>query len=134
MPRNGKLVRISLVAAAAAAIAVVAVVTTGTASARTNAGTVNGAGSTFVQPLVTKWEPAVQQALGITLNYNGVGSTGGVNAITQKQVQFGASDAPLTQFNPTCTTCVQIPWALAATAVIYNLSGAPLHLRMTGSE
>jgi phosphate transport system substrate-binding protein len=132
MPRNGKLVRISLVAAAAAAIAVVAVVTTGTASARTNAGTVNGAGSTFVQPLVTKWEPAVQQALGITLNYNGVGSTGGVNAITQKQVQFGASDAPLTQFNPTCTTCVQIPWALAATGVVYNLAGLQ-HLNMNGS-
>jgi len=133
MPRNGKLVRSSLVAAAAAAIAVVAVVTTGTAAARTNAGTVGGAGSTFVQPLVTKWEPAVQQTLGLTVNYNGIGSTGGVNAITQKQVDFGTSDAPLTQFNPTCTTCVQIPWALAATAVIYNLGGNLAHLKLTGS-
>jgi phosphate transport system substrate-binding protein len=131
MPRNGKLVRIALVAAAVAAIAVVAVVTTGTAAARTNAGTVNGAGSTFVQPLVTKWEAAVQQQLGLTLNYNGIGSTGGVAAITNKQVDFGASDAPLSQFNPTCTTCVQIPWALAATGVIYNLPGLQ-HLRMTG--
>jgi phosphate transport system substrate-binding protein len=133
MPRNGKLARISFVVAAAAAVAVVAVVTTGTASARSSAGNITGAGSTFVAPLVTKWEPAVQTDLGLTLNYNGIGSTGGVAAITQKQVDFGASDAPLSQFNPTCTTCVQIPWALAATAVIYNLSGAPLHLRMTGS-
>jgi phosphate transport system substrate-binding protein len=132
MPRNGKLVRIFFVAAAAAAIAVVAVVSTGTASAKTNANDVTGAGSTFVAPLVTKWEPAVQQALGITLNYNAIGSTGGVAAITNKQVDFGASDAPLSQFNPTCNSCVQVPWALAATAVVYNLNGLE-HLRMTGS-
>jgi phosphate transport system substrate-binding protein len=131
MPRNGKLVRITLVVAAATAIAVVAVTTAGTASAKSSAVNVTGAGSTFVAPLVTKWESPVQAALGIQLSYNAIGSTGGVTAITQKQVDFGASDAPLSQFNPTCTTCVQIPWALAATAVIYNLSGAQ-HLRMTG--
>jgi phosphate transport system substrate-binding protein len=133
MPRNGKLVRISLVAAAAAAIAVVAVVTAGTASARSSSGTVTGAGSTFVAPLVTKWQAAAQQQLGLTLSYNPVGSGGGVSAITNKQVNFGASDAPLSQFNPTCTTCVQVPWALAATAVIYHLSAVPQHLNMTGS-
>jgi len=133
MPRNGKIARISLVAAAAAAIAVVAVITTGTASARTDSGTVTGAGSTFVAPLVTKWATATQQALGITLSYNPVGSGGGVSAITNKQVNFGASDAPLSQFNPTCSTCVQIPWALAGTSVIYNVHGAPLHLKMSGS-
>lgn len=131
MPRNGKLVRISLVAAAAAAVAVVAVVTAGAASARTTAGSVNGAGSTFVAPLVAKWEPAVSSALGISLNYNPVGSGGGVTAISTKQVDFGASDAPLSQFNPTCTSCVQIPWALAATGVIYNMVGFQ-HLNMTG--
>ena len=132
MPRNGKLVRMSLVAAAAAAIAVVAVVTAGTASARSNANGVTGAGSTFVAPLVTKWENAVQQQLGLTLNYSGIGSTGGVAAITNKQVDFGASDAPLSQFNPTCNSCVQIPWALAATGVVYNLGGLQ-HLKLTGS-
>jgi len=131
MPRNGKFVRIFLAAAATAAVAVAAV-TVGTASAKSNAGSVTGAGSTFVAPLVTKWEPAVQQQLGLTLTYNGIGSTGGVAAITNKQVDFGASDAPLTQFNPTCNSCVQIPWALAATGVIYNLGGGLAHLKMTG--
>ena len=101
MPRNGKLVRISLVAAAAAAIAVVAVVTAGTASAKSTSGSVTGAGSTFVAPLVAKWQSAVQQQLGLQLNYNAVGSGGGVSAITNKQVDFGASDAPLSQFSPT---------------------------------
>jgi phosphate transport system substrate-binding protein len=131
MPRNGKLVRISLVAAAAAAVAVVAVMTAGAASAKTNAASVSGAGSTFVAPLVTKWESAVQSVLGIQLNYNPVGSGGGVSAITNKQVDFGASDAPLSQFNPTCSSCVQIPWALAATGVIYNMVGFQ-HLNMNG--
>jgi len=132
MPRNGKFVRVSLVVAAAAAVAAVAVVTAGAASAKSTAGTVNGAGSTFVAPLVTKWEGPVQSDLGLTLNFNGIGSTGGVAAITNKQVDFGASDAPLTQFNPTCTTCVQLPWALAATGVIYNIPGNQ-HLKMTGA-
>ena len=132
MPRNGKLVNISLVAAAAAAVAVVAVITAGTASARSSSGTLKGAGSSFVAPLVSKWVTPVQQQLGLSLNYNPVGSGGGVSAITNKQVDFGASDAPLSQFNPTCTSCVQIPWALAATAVIYNLGGNLLHLKMTG--
>jgi phosphate transport system substrate-binding protein len=131
MPRNGKLVRISLAAAAVAAAAGVAVLTAGTASARTTAASVNGAGSTFVAPLVAKWESPVQQQLGISLNYNPIGSGGGVNAIATKQVDFGASDAPLSQFNPTCTSCVQIPWALAATGVIYNMVGFQ-HLNMTG--
>jgi phosphate transport system substrate-binding protein len=132
VPRNGKLVRIAPVAAAAAVVAALAVVMTGTASARSNAASVNGAGSTFVAPLVTKWQAPVRQQLGINLNYSPVGSGGGVSAITNKQVDFGASDAPLSQFNPTCSSCVQIPWALAATGVIYSLSGLE-HLHMTGS-
>jgi phosphate transport system substrate-binding protein len=132
MPRSGKLVRISLVAAAAAAVAVVAVMAAGTASAKTTSSSVSGAGSTFVAPLVTAWMGPAKSALGITLSYNPVGSGGGVSAITNKQVDFGASDAPLSQFSPTCTTCVQVPWALAATAVIYNLQGLQF-LHMTGS-
>ncbi|HKD95553.1 MAG TPA: phosphate ABC transporter substrate-binding protein PstS [Gaiellaceae bacterium] len=108
-------------------------ITAGTASAKTSSGTVNGAGSTFVAPLVNKWMGPVQSQLGITLNYNPNGSTGGVQAITTHEADFGASDAPLSQFNPTCTTCVQIPWALAATAVIYNVGhGSLQHLKMTG--
>lgn len=132
MPRNGKLARIAFVVAAVAGIAALTLATAGAASARTAGGSVNGAGSTFVAPLVSKWQAPVRQQLGLQLNYNAVGSGGGVSAITNKQADFGASDAPLSQFNPTCSSCVQIPWALAATGVIYNLSGLQ-HLHMTGS-
>ena len=97
MPRNGKLVRITLAFAAAALVASLAVIMAGTASAKSSSASVSGAGSTFVAPLVTKWMAPVSSQLGITLNYNPVGSGGGVSAITNKQVDFGASDAPLSQ-------------------------------------
>jgi phosphate transport system substrate-binding protein len=131
MPRNGKLVRITLALAAAGLVAGLAVITAGAASAKSNAGSVSGAGSTFVAPLVTKWMGPVKSQLGLTLNYNPIGSGGGVSAITNKQVDFGASDAPLSVFSPTCNSCVQIPWALAATGVVYNIPGSN-HLQMTG--
>ena len=131
MPRNGKLVRIALVAAVITAAAAVASIAAGSAAARTSSGSVTGAGSTFVAPLVAKWVDPVKSQLGLSLSYNAIGSGGGVSAITNKQVDFGGSDAPLSQFSPTCSSCVQIPWALAATGVIYNLPGLQ-HLNMTG--
>lgn len=133
MPKNGMFIRSSLALAAAAAVAALAVAGAGVASARTASAGVSGAGSTFVAPLVAAWVNPVKSKLGVNLSYNPVGSGGGVSAITDKQVDFGASDAPLAQFSPTCTTCVQIPWALAATAVIYNLPQHPQFLHMTGS-
>ncbi len=84
MPRNGKLVRITLALAAAGLVAALAVVMAGTASAKSASGTINGAGSTFVAPLVTKWMAPVQSQLGITLNYNAVGSAGGVDGHHQQ--------------------------------------------------
>lgn len=128
MPRNGMFMRFTLVLAAAAAVAGL---TVGAATARNAKSTVTGAGSTFVAPLVQAWVSPVAST-GIALQYSAVGSGGGVQAITNHQVDFGASDAPLSQFSPTCTSCVQIPWALAGTAVMYRLDGAKNHLHLTG--
>jgi len=130
MPRNGKLVRIILVLGAVAVTASFAVTA---ASAKRSSGSLKGAGSSFVAPLVNAWIAPVNSDLGISMSYNAVGSGGGVSAITNKQVDFGASDAPLTAFSPTCSTCVQIPWALSATAVLYNLPGGKNLLRMSGA-
>jgi len=68
-----------------------------------------------------------------SINYNPVGSGAGIAAIANRQVDFGASDAPLTaaQF-ASCHGCVQIPWALSATSVPYKVSGAPYGLKITG--
>ena len=117
--------------AAAAVVALGAVAGAGATSSDT---TISGAGSTFVAPLVSKWTPALGAAFGYTIQYSAVGSGAGVSAITNKQVDFGASDAPLSPAQiSACSDCVQIPWALAATSVAYNVPGAPVHLRLSGA-
>jgi phosphate transport system substrate-binding protein len=104
------------------------------AGAKSTDTTITGAGSTFVAPLVSTWTPAIGSAFGYTLQYSGVGSGAGIAAITNRQVDFGASDAPLSPAQAqACNGCVQIPWALAGTAVAYNVPGAPVHLRLDGA-
>jgi len=133
MRKFGDSKRTAAVISVAAIIAVVMAVTAGTASARKSAGTISGAGSTFVSPLVGAWIPAVGSGLGIEVQYSAIGSSGGINAITGRTVDFGASDAPLSpdQF-AACKGCLQIPWALAATSVMYNLPGVKNLLHMDG--
>jgi len=98
-----------------------------------SAGTLKGAGSTFVSPLVAQWQGAYDAATGTKIEYSPVGSGAGIAAITNRSVDFGASDAPLSpdQFSA-CKGCVQIPWALSATAISYNLPTAPPHLSISG--
>src|SRR5438105_7820589 len=93
-----------------------ALLAAGGAGARHSAVVINGAGSTFVSPLVSTWTPALGSAFDYTVQYSPVGSGGGIQAISNRTVDFGASDAPLTadQFNA-CNGCVQIPWGLAGT-------------------
>ncbi len=95
--------------------------------------TLVGAGSTLVAPLVAKWSGDYQQRAGVTVTYGAIGSGGGIAQISARTVDFGASDAPLTpdQAN-SCKGCVQVPWALAATAVAYNVKGVPNRLRLSG--
>src|SRR6266540_3756340 len=119
-----------------AALAVTALVATTAALAggsATKADTLSGAGATFPFPLISQWQKDYESKTGTKINYNPIGSGGGIAAITARTVDFGASDAPLSpdQFNA-CNGCVQIPWALSATAIIYNLSGVPNNLHLTG--
>jgi len=103
------------------------------AGAKSTDTTITGAGSTFVSPLVSTWTPAVGSAFGFNLQYSAVGSGAGIAAISNRQVDFGASDAPLTPDQATgCKGCVQIPWALSATSIAYNVPGAPTHLNLDG--
>jgi phosphate transport system substrate-binding protein len=133
MPKLGHPIRTITFLAAAAAALVVAVSPAGAAPARHAGTTISGAGSTFVQPLVSQWISPLGSAYGYELQYSGVGSGAGVAAITARTVDFGASDAPLTpdQFTA-CNGCEQIPWALGATAVLYNLPGVKNLLHMDG--
>jgi phosphate transport system substrate-binding protein len=103
------------------------------AGARSNGTTLTGAGSTFVSPLVSLWASDYGTKTGVQIAYSPVGSGAGIAAIIARQVDFGASDAPLSpDLISACNGCLQIPWALSATAIIYNLSGVPNDLHMTG--
>jgi len=126
--------RRTFIAASAAVLALAVAVGGGSAQTRaTSAGSLTGAGSSFVFPLVSTWSPIYDAATGVHVNYNPIGSGGGIAAITNRTVDFGASDAPLSsdQFKA-CNGCVQIPWALSATSVMYNLDGVNTHLHMSG--
>lgn len=103
------------------------------APAKSSAGSLSGAGSSFVFPLVSAWSPALGSAYGLNVSYSPIGSGGGIAAVTARTVDFGASDAPLSadQF-AACKGCVQIPWALSATSIPFNLPGLNCILKLTG--
>jgi phosphate transport system substrate-binding protein len=133
MPRNGKVLRITL---GLVAVAAVAVATAGAASAKRSATTLTGAGSSLVAPAVSGvWGPAYSSAKGVNVNYSSIGSGKGIAAITARTVDFGASDAPLTPDQASsCNGCVQIPWALAGTGPVENIPGVNgLQLHLTGA-
>jgi phosphate transport system substrate-binding protein len=113
------------------AAAVVASMATGvTASA--SAASLSGAGSTLVAPLEALWNQGWSSATGNSVSYAAVGSGTGITDITNNLVDFGASDAPLSSAQQAaCSSCVQIPWGLSATAVGFHLNGVT-SLRLTG--
>ena len=103
---------------------------TGLAGASAKKTSLTGAGSTFVAPLVAQWTAHYGAA---DINYSAVGSGAGIQQITARTVDFGASDAPLTPDQASaCKGCVQIPWAFAATSIPYNVSGVGYGLKLTG--
>ncbi len=98
-----------------------------------NSTTLVGAGSTLIAPLMSQWQPTYDKATGVAVTYGAIGSGGGIAQITARTVDFGASDAPLTADQASaCRGCVQIPWALAATAVAYHVQGVSNQLKLTG--
>jgi phosphate transport system substrate-binding protein len=105
----------------------------GGSSSPGGATTLIGAGSTLVAPLVSVWQPVYDKATGVAVTYGAIGSGGGIEQITARTVDFGASDAPMTSSEASaCKSCLEIPWALAATVVAYHVAGVPSGLHLTG--
>jgi phosphate transport system substrate-binding protein len=109
----------------------------GSSSSDSSGGSSNsplvGAGSTLVAPLMSKWQSDYASRSEETVTYGAIGSGGGIDQITSRTVDFGASDAPLTpeQFEE-ADGVEQIPWALSGTVPAYNVSGAPEGLKLSG--
>jgi phosphate transport system substrate-binding protein len=118
-----------------AAILMLGIAACGSSSSSTssNSKQLIGAGSTLVAPLLSQWEPEYNKEAGVSVAYSAIGSGGGISSIIARDVDFGASDAPLTedQFKE-AKGVVQIPWALAGTAIAYNVPGVPNQLKLTG--
>jgi phosphate transport system substrate-binding protein len=97
------------------------------------AATLNGAGSTLVAPLEQEWAAGFDSAnAGTTVNYQAIGSGKGLAEIGAGQVDFGASDAPLSASTTACTGCNQMPWALSATGVGFHVNSLK-KLHLTGN-
>lgn len=78
------------------------------------AADITGAGATFPYAIYTKWAEAYQKATGNKVNYQAIGSSGGVKQIRAKTVDFGGSDAPVKEADLDATGLVQVPTVMGA--------------------
>jgi phosphate transport system substrate-binding protein len=115
---------------ASVSLVAVAAVGTTTAAARPQGEQLVGAGSTLVAPIMSSWADDWGKSSGNSVTYGPIGSGGGIAQVTARTVDFGASDAPMTADQASkANDVLQVPWALAATLVAYNVSGVKdIHL------
>lgn len=94
---------------------------------------ITGAGATFPYPIYAKWAEDYQRATGVKLNYQSIGSSGGVKQIRAGTVHFGATDAPLNVADLAQAGLIQFPTVLGGVVPVINLDGfQPGELQITG--
>jgi phosphate transport system substrate-binding protein len=119
-----------LVGTACIAVALLAAITVSWA-----AGTsLTGAGATFPYPLYSKWFDVYQKEHGVAISYQSIGSGGGIQQLKSGTVDFGASDAPLSdqEMKEMPAAVVHVPMVAGAVAIAYNLPGVQKGLRLSG--
>ena len=84
---------------------------------------ITGAGATFPYPIYAKWADAYKKATGVGMNYQSIGSGGGIKQITAKTVDFGASDAPMKGEDLDKNGLIQFPAIMGGVVPVYNLKG-----------
>ncbi len=96
------------------------------ASSVSGSSTINGAGSTFAAPMYQQWAGQYKSSHSVQINYQAIGSGGGISEFTQGVVNFGATDAPMTGTEQASaqagqgTVVLHIPMIIGAIAIIYN--------------
>ena len=93
------------------------------ALAAAQAADISGAGATFPYPIYSKWADAYKQQTGIGLNYQSIGSGGGIKQIKAKTVTFGASDMPLKPEDLKEAGLVQFPMIIGGVVPVVNVKG-----------
>lgn len=107
-----------------------------TAAGTTSSGVaLTGAGATFPYPIYSKWFSDYAKATGVKINYQSIGSGGGIKQLSEQTVDFGASDAPMSDAELAKAkggAIVHIPTVIGAVVVTYNLPEVTQPLKLTG--
>ena len=100
-------------------------------------GTLNGAGATFPQPVYSEWANRFREQFGVTVNYQGIGSGGGIAQFTEGTIDWGATDSALDDEELAAAQRkgepVHIPTVLGAVTLSYNVEGVDRGLRLDGA-
>jgi phosphate transport system substrate-binding protein len=105
------------------------------ARATTSGADLTGAGATFPYPLYSKWFNEYATKTGVKINYQSIGSGGGIRQLSEQTVDFGATDAPMSDAELAKAkggAVLHIPTVLGAVVIIYNLPGLTQPLKLTG--
>lgn len=94
---------------------------------------INGAGATFPAPLYNAWAQDYAQKRQVSINYQAIGSGGGIKAITARSVDFGATDSPMTDAElAQAQGVLHIPTCVGCVVAAYNIPGVQVSIRLTG--
>ncbi len=107
----------------------------GAPQASAAAGDLTGAGATFPAPIYQKWFYDYAQKTGVKINYQSIGSGGGIRQLSEGTVDFGASDGPMSDQEMAQAKggpVLHFPTVIGAVAITYNLPGVPSGLKLTG--
>src|SRR3954464_13268622 len=100
-------------------------------------GSINGAGATFPLPVYQEWAARLKDDKGLTVNYQGIGSGGGIAQFTAGTVDFGATDSAMEDEEVTAAKKkgdpVHIPSVFGAVTVSYNVKGVDKGLKLDGA-
>jgi phosphate transport system substrate-binding protein len=109
----------------------------GGSSAQKSGGTINGAGATFPAPVYNEWAARYKESSGVTVNYQGIGSGGGIAQFTAGTVDFGATDSAMKDEEIKAAQKkgepVHIPTVFGAVTVSYNVKGVDKGLKLDGA-
>src|SRR6266481_6848827 len=102
-------------------------------AAASHAAEISGAGATFPYPIYAKWAEAYKAKTNVAMNYQSIGSGGGIKQIQAKTVDFGASDVPLTPDDLQKNGLTQFPMIMGGIVPVLNVKGVePGKLKLTG--
>jgi phosphate transport system substrate-binding protein len=104
------------------------------ATAGAQGADLTGAGATFPYPIYSKWFADYAEKTGVKINYQSIGSGGGIRQLTEGTVDFGASDAPMSDAEQAKlkVPVLHIPTVLGAVVVTYNVPGVTQPLKLSG--